>query len=120
GFCRLEVKDQVELGRLFDWNVGWLRATQDLVDLLCGTPAPVCPVGSIGHQSSRFDILTASVNRRQSCVLRQNIDRNAVVEYERVGCDIERVHATLKSRDSRRDFFGLSDFALGNFESERA
>jgi hypothetical protein len=26
GFCRLEVMDQVEFGRLFNWNVGRLRA----------------------------------------------------------------------------------------------
>jgi hypothetical protein len=25
GFCRLEVMDQVEFGRLFNWNVGRLR-----------------------------------------------------------------------------------------------
>jgi hypothetical protein len=27
GFCRLKVMDQVEFGRLFNWNVGRLRAS---------------------------------------------------------------------------------------------
>jgi len=27
GFCRFEVMDQVEVGRLFNWNVGRLRAS---------------------------------------------------------------------------------------------
>jgi len=29
---RLEVDDQLELGGLLDWEIGWLRALEDFVD----------------------------------------------------------------------------------------
>src|SRR5215510_7010335 len=52
-----QIDGEVELGWLFDWQVGRLCAAQDLVDILGRAPEKVGHVCSIGHQASRFDVL---------------------------------------------------------------
>src|SRR5262245_44310745 len=60
-----KVDDQIELGGLLDRDVARLCPAQNLVDDPGGAPPLVREVWSIGHQTSRFDILSGIVNRRQ-------------------------------------------------------
>src|SRR5215467_8797261 len=59
-----EINHEIELGRLLDRKVGWLRPTQNLVDKLASTPEQIWEVWSIGHQASRFDVVPRPVHRR--------------------------------------------------------
>src|SRR5215813_2599688 len=52
-----QIDNEVEFGWLFDWEVGRLCAAQNLVDILGRAPEQVGYVCSIGHQTSRFDVL---------------------------------------------------------------
>jgi hypothetical protein len=45
------IDDQIELGRLLDWDVGWLRSAQNLVDNLSGSPKLIWVVRGIRHQT---------------------------------------------------------------------
>ena len=57
---------KLELGRLLDWDVGWLRAAQYLVDEVARTPEQVRGVCSVGHQPSTFELRPDTVHSRQS------------------------------------------------------
>src|SRR5215472_18299318 len=61
-----KIDDESELCGLLDWDVTWLRPAQNLVDIIGGAPQQVGEVRSIGHQTSRFDVLPIKVHRRQS------------------------------------------------------
>ena len=84
-----QIDDEVELDRLLDRDVAWLRPAQNLVDIIGGAPEQVREVRSIGHQTSRFDELPKTVHRWQSRGQRQGIDANAVGVNERVDTDIQ-------------------------------
>src|SRR5262245_19947563 len=60
-----KVYDEIELGRLLDRNVARLCPAQNLVDVVTGAPEQVWKVWSIGHQTSRFDVVPKTVHRRQ-------------------------------------------------------
>ena len=53
----LEVDDQLEFGRLLDWQVAGLCPPQNHIDIIGGASEQVWKVRSIGHQGTRFDIL---------------------------------------------------------------
>ena len=63
--CGCQVDYQLKLGRLLDRKVGWLRPTQNLVDVLGGAPEQVCDICPIGHQAPTFNVVTNAVYRRQ-------------------------------------------------------
>ena len=50
-----QVDDQIELGRLLDWNVGRLCPAENPVDIVGGTPMQVWEVCPIGYQTSLYD-----------------------------------------------------------------
>src|SRR6516162_679531 len=75
-----QIDDEIEFGRLLDWDVGRLGPTQNLVDKVGGAPKHVREVWSIGHQTARFDKLPKAVYRRQSGGQRQRVDANPVGE----------------------------------------
>src|SRR5882724_129450 len=52
GLGGFEVDDELELRRLLDRQVGWLRALEDLVYVDCGSPHQLDPVGAIGHETA--------------------------------------------------------------------
>jgi hypothetical protein len=62
-----QVDDEIELGRLLDREVGGIRTTQNLVDMVSRAPEQVREVWSIGHETSSLDVLPKSVHRRQAC-----------------------------------------------------
>src|SRR4051812_8433297 len=61
-----KIEDELELGRLLDREVGRLCPAQNLVDKVGSAPEKVRGVRSIGHQTSRFDVLAKTEHRRQS------------------------------------------------------
>src|SRR6516164_11072416 len=67
---------ELDVGR--NWDVGWLRSAQNLVDNLGGALPSVHPVRSIGHQTARFDVLSGIVNGRQPRADGQRVDASAV------------------------------------------
>ena len=108
-----QVDDEIELGRLLDRDVGRLRPAQNLVDIVGGAPEQVREVWSIGHQTSRFDVLPKTVHRRQSRGERQGVDANPVGVHERVAADIKRIRAALERLEGGRDILGSPDFECG-------
>src|SRR5262249_6159138 len=69
-----EINDQIELNWLLDRNLSRLCSAQYLVDEIGGTPPHAQPVRSIGHQTTRFDVLSHAVQRGKPCAQRQSID----------------------------------------------
>src|SRR5713101_3479590 len=58
GLRRLEVDDQLELGRLLDGQVGRLGALQDLVNMAGSTPKEICDARTIAHERTRLGEFT--------------------------------------------------------------
>ena len=88
---RVQIYDEIELCRLLDRNVGRLRPAQNLIDVISGAPKKIRVVWSKGNQTSRFYVISRSMNRRQSRADRQYVDSNSVGACERVGTDIKRL-----------------------------
>src|SRR5262249_7861233 len=95
---------------LSDWQVARLGATQNLIDVVAGAPEQVRHVGSIGHQTARFDEFPRAVHRWQARGQRQGIDANAVGTYEWVDTDIKCISAAFERLESGRDVFASPDF----------
>ena len=47
---RLQIDDELELGRLLDGKVGWLRALQDLVDVSGGAARQIMRTCTVDHE----------------------------------------------------------------------
>src|SRR5262249_24931942 len=52
-----EGDDEIKFGRLLDGEGGRLRLAQNLVDIVGGAPEQVREIWTIGHQTSRLDVL---------------------------------------------------------------
>src|SRR5215467_4338488 len=116
----LQIDDEIEFNRLLDRQIGRLRSAQNPVNITSGAPELVSKVYSIGHQTSRFNIVTRAVHGRQSSVECQRINANAVGVYKRIGRDIKRVRATCDRIKHRRNIFSTPDFKDGGIEAENA
>src|SRR5262249_18541206 len=114
-----EIDDKIKLGRLLDRDVTRLRAAQNLVDIIGGASILVRDAWSIGHQTSRFDVLPQTVHRRQSRAQRQGADANAVGVHKRVGEDKKRLRAALERLERGRNILRSPDFRCGDIEAER-
>src|SRR5947209_13321486 len=113
-----KVDDEIELGRLLDWDVARLRPAQNLVDIVGGVPEQVREVWSIRHQTSRFDEFLKAVHRRESAAEGQAIDANAVGVYERSRGDIKCLDVTVEPLEGGRDIVGSPDFQRSNLKAE--
>ena len=91
-----------------------------LSTIVGGAPEQVRDVWSIGHQTSRFDVLPNAVHRRQSRAERQVLMRIRLVFVERVDSDIKCVRAALERLEGGRDILRSPDFEWDDFEAERA
>ena len=111
-FAVVRLIDQLELGRLLDRDIARFRSAQNLVDIFGGTSEQVRGVWSIGHQTSRFDVLPRAVHRRQSRAQRQDVDTNAVGDDERVATDVECVRAALERVQTRARYPPLAGFPM--------
>src|SRR6266581_6866276 len=50
-----QVDDQIEFGRLLDWNLRRLRPSQNLVDKVGGAPMQIRKVWSMGYEAPSID-----------------------------------------------------------------
>src|SRR5262245_27859804 len=85
--CRLGVDDKFELGRLLDWQISWVRAFQDLVDIGGGPPTKVGDICSVSHEPTRVRELTEAIHGGQSILRREFNNPFTVGDGERVDHD---------------------------------
>src|SRR5262249_9589921 len=69
-----QIDDELESRWLLDRKFGRLRPAEKLVDIVGGAPELVQNVCSIRHQTSRFDVVSIPVHRRQSSAQRRDAD----------------------------------------------
>ena len=93
---------------------------REFIALLGGAAVQVREVWSIGHQTSRVDVLPRTEYRRQSRGQRQGVDANPVGVCERVASDIKCVRAALERLKGGRDIIRSSDFECDDLEAEGA
>src|SRR6185503_3722654 len=118
--CGGQVEYEIELGWLLDWQIAWLRATQDLIDILGCASEEVDRAWPVGHETTRSEKVADTVNRWQSCAQRQSVDTGVVGVYERIGAHIKRLRAPLERREGLCDILGAPELAHGDIEAERA
>src|SRR5258706_13548121 len=53
-FRSLKIDDELELGRLFNWQIGRLLALEDFIDIHCGKFVQFEVVGPVSHKTSGF------------------------------------------------------------------
>src|SRR5262245_53775305 len=94
-----EVYDEIKFGRLLDRQVGRLRTAQYLVNIISGASKQVRKIWSIGHQTSRVDVLPRIINRRQLCAEWQSDHSNPLGDYECVANNIKCLRTTPEGRD---------------------
>src|SRR5262249_38634054 len=114
-----QVYDEIELGRLLDRDVAWLRSAQDLVNKVAGAPVKAREVRSIGHETSRFQPFAIGVHRGQSGGEREATDPNLVGAGERFTNNIKGIRATLEDLEGRCDIRDLPDFRGDGLNAER-
>src|SRR5262245_40060755 len=118
-FRHKQVYDEIELGRLLDRDVAWLRSAQDLVDEVAGAPVEAREVRSIGHETSRFEPFAIRVHCGQSRGEREAIDSNLVGAGERFTNNIKGICGTLEDLEGRCDIHHLPDFQGDGLNTER-
>src|SRR5262249_61952413 len=101
-----QVKDEIEFGRLLDWDIARLRPAQNLVGEFSGATVKVGQIWSIGNQTSRFHEFSKPAHHRQSRSERQRADEYSVRVRERVGNDVQRVRSALEQLERRIDVRG--------------
>src|SRR5262249_40004000 len=68
--------------RLFDWQIGWLGASQNPIHEICGAPVIRPTIRSISYKTSGVYILPSRVHRWHSAFRRQlNYSRLVPEEY---------------------------------------
>src|SRR5262249_38829960 len=105
-----KVYDEIELGRLLDWEIGGVLPAQNFVDVVGRAPEQVWEVCSVGHQPPHFNRLPLGVHRRQSRRQHQGVDAKLVGSYERVDNDIKCLRAAIERLEGRHDVFASLDF----------
>jgi len=61
-----EIDDQLELGGLFDGEIGRLRAPEDFVHLDRSAPEQIGEIRAIAHQATRLRMIPSREKRRES------------------------------------------------------
>ena len=113
-----QVDDQIKLGRLLDRQVARLCSAQNIVDVIGSTSEQVRKIRSIGHQTSRIDVLARAIDRRQPGAHSQNVDTNPVGNDERVANNIKCIRSTLDGFEGGHDIFRFSNFRCSDFQAE--
>src|SRR5262245_60698166 len=92
-----QVDNEIEFGGLLKRNVRGLGATEDFVDEIGGATPQVRLTWSIGHQTSRFDVLPSALDGRQSRSHCQDVDPKRIRARKRVLDYIKRLRAAIES-----------------------
>src|SRR5262249_10875831 len=80
----LGVDDQLELGRLQDWQVGRLRSLEDATGIGPNLTVRIRNFGSIGHQPAGFGIVAIGISRGNPIACRQSGKLHAAAGEEGV------------------------------------
>src|SRR5262249_25479763 len=64
--CRFEIDDELELHRLFHWQVGRLAPFKNLVHVGGSAPVNVSEIDPISHESAVLDKLPRTIHCRQA------------------------------------------------------
>src|ERR1700704_2839495 len=111
-----EVDDELELGRLLDWNIRWLFAFQYLVDEFCRAPVQLPTIRSIRQQSTGLDKFPVVVDRGEPQLCCEIDDLPAKPEQEGSFQHHEARRAGLgRGLDAERESIGRSH--LADFET---
>ena len=65
GLGGLQVDDELELGRLQNWQVGWLLTLEDTAGVDAELAVSVGKARSVAHQPAGFDKLALRIDRRK-------------------------------------------------------
>src|SRR5215470_7192726 len=104
-FGRLQVDDELKLGRAQDRQVGRSLALKNAPAIDPDLANEVRKVRSVAHQSPSFDALTIGVERWQPMVRRQRDEVSATAVEERIVIDQECVN--LLRPEARKDQIDL-------------
>src|SRR5262249_17719241 len=88
-----QIDDELELGRLHDWQVGRLLALEDARGIEIDLTVGVGYARSIAHQTTGLDEFAQFVDRRNGVVGRKRHELFASTVEERVGADQQGVGA---------------------------
>src|SRR5262249_55065262 len=113
-----QVYDQIKFGWLLDWNVARFCAAENLIDIIGGAPEQIWVVGSVGYQTSRFDVVPRTMHRWQSRARRQDVDANPVGVGESIRTNIQCFCSASKCLEGRNDILRSANFELVRFETE--
>src|SRR5262249_679238 len=78
------IDHQLELGRLLDRKVAWLRSPQDAIDIGRSPPEYVVRIGAIGHESPFRHKRSVRVDRGKAMLLCQCDDQFVMIDGERL------------------------------------
>src|SRR5262249_43590095 len=115
-----QIDDEVELGRLFDRDVGRLRPAQDLVDHVGCAPEQIRQVWTVGHETPCFDISAGIEHRRQPRAGRKYVYARKIGNNECIDHDVKRVRLALERREGGIDLLRTTNFECSDFDAERA
>src|SRR5262245_60594730 len=87
--ARLQVDDELELGRPQDRQVGRPLALKNAPAIDADLASEVCKVRSVAYQPASFDALTPGVDRRHPMVRRQRREVYATAVEQRIVTDQE-------------------------------
>jgi hypothetical protein len=67
-----KIDDEIELGGLLDWDIAWIRPTQNLIDIVAGAAELIRQVWSVGHHSPGLDVV-ADIEDGRKPVAQSNV-----------------------------------------------
>src|SRR6266849_9376904 len=94
GLGDLEVDHQLELGRLFDRQVTWFCALEDLVDVFGGTAQHFVEISAIAHQETFLDPARKTAYWKPA-LLAEYADSRALAVVDRISEGKDRPDALL-------------------------
>jgi hypothetical protein len=95
-----QIDDEVEAGRLFDWDIARLRPVQNLINHLGGAPEQGRVAWSVGNETPGFDKNARSEERKTDSQSRRGLDR---VTAETLGAEFSKtIGYADQSEDERR------------------
>src|SRR5262249_28079454 len=93
--CRLQIDHELELGRLYDGQVGWLISFENPSSVDAGLAIAFSYAGPIAHQAASDGVFTPFIDRRNRMASSQSDDLIAPAVEERIGRDEKRASALL-------------------------
>src|SRR5215813_12335745 len=87
------VDDEIELGRLHHWKVGWFGALENAGGIEPRHPKRLRQAGAVAHQASSLGGLTRREDGRETVASRQRGELYSSAEEIPVGADNESIHS---------------------------